>query len=46
MAENIFGRYIQHGKCKFLLAVTHSPFVFDNNLDKYAVSMEHYIGEN
>lgn len=33
-------------KCKFLLAVTHSPFVFDNALDKYAVSMEYYIEGN
>ena len=33
-------------KCKFLLAVTHSPFIFDNELDKYAVSMEYYIEGN
>lgn len=32
-------------KCKFLLAVTHSPFVFDNNLDQYAVSIASYIEE-
>lgn len=25
--------------CKFLLAVTHSPFIFDNCLDDYAVSL-------
>lgn len=25
--------------CKFLLAVTHSPFIFDNCLDDYAISL-------
>lgn len=25
--------------CKFLLAVTHSPFIFENCLDDYAVSL-------
>jgi len=31
------------GKCKFLLAVTHSPFIFKNDLDKYAIGMNVYI---
>lgn len=26
-------------KCRGLLAITHSPFVFDNSLDKYAASL-------
>lgn len=30
-------------KCSFLLAVTHSPFIFNNELDKYAVSMNAFI---
>jgi predicted ATPase len=30
-------------KCEFLLAVTHSPFIFDNELDKYAVGLNEYI---
>jgi predicted ATP-dependent endonuclease of OLD family len=30
-------------KCNFLLAVTHSPFIFDNELDKYAVGLEEYV---
>jgi predicted ATP-dependent endonuclease of OLD family len=30
-------------KCDFLLAVTHSPFIFDNELDKYAVGLNEYI---
>jgi predicted ATPase len=30
-------------KCTFLLAVTHSPFIFDNELDPYAVGLNEYI---
>lgn len=30
-------------KCDFLLAVTHSPFIFDNELDQYAVGLNEYI---
>ncbi|CAH0998013.1 hypothetical protein EMA8858_04148 [Emticicia aquatica] len=30
-------------KCKFLLSVTHSPFIFKNKLDKFAVGMNSYI---
>lgn len=30
-------------KCDFLLAVTHSPFIFDNELDQYAVGLSEYI---
>lgn len=30
-------------KCDFLLAVTHSPFIFDNELDGYAVGINEYI---
>ncbi len=31
------------GKIRFLFAVTHSPFIFENELDKYAVSLNEYI---
>lgn len=31
------------GKCQFLLAVTHSPFIFENNLDKYAIGLHEYL---
>jgi predicted ATPase len=34
---------INSGKCKFLLAVTHSPFIFKNDLDRYAVGMNIFI---
>ncbi len=30
-------------KCDFLLAVTHSPFIFDNELDQYAVGLNEYV---
>lgn len=34
---------INSKKCGFLLAVTHSPFIFDNELDRYAVGLNEYI---
>jgi predicted ATPase len=34
------------GKCQFLLAVTHSPFIFENTLDKYAIGLSQYIKSN
>ena len=33
-------------KCKFLLAVTHSPFIFKNELGIYASSLKSYISED
>lgn len=33
---------VNSDKCDFLLAVTHSPFIFDNELDKYAVGLNEY----
>lgn len=30
-------------KCKFLLSVTHSPFIFENNLENYAIGLSQYI---
>lgn len=29
--------------CSFLLAATHSPFIFENDLDAFAVSLNEYI---
>lgn len=34
---------VNSNKCDFLLAVTHSPFIFDNELDQYAVGLNEYI---
>ncbi|GGA96361.1 AAA family ATPase [Puia dinghuensis] len=30
-------------KCKLLLSVTHSPFIFDNDLDSFAEEMNKYV---
>ncbi|MFN0048898.1 MAG: AAA family ATPase [Cytophagales bacterium] len=34
---------LNSNKCDFLLAVTHSPFIFDNELDSFAVGMNEYL---
>jgi len=34
---------INSDKCDFLLAVTHSPFIFENELDRYAVGLNEYV---
>lgn len=34
---------LNSNKCDFLLAVTHSPFIFDNELDRYAVGLNEYV---
>lgn len=31
---------IASGQCKLLLAATHSPFIFENDLDKYAEALD------
>jgi len=31
------------GKVRLLFAVTHSPFIFENELDKYAISLNEYM---
>lgn len=31
------------GRCSFLFAITHSPFIFDNKLDKYAEGINIYL---
>lgn len=30
-------------RCKLLLSVTHSPFIFENELEKYAIGLNQYI---
>jgi molybdenum-dependent DNA-binding transcriptional regulator ModE len=30
-------------KCEFLVAVTHSPFIFDNDLDPYAIDLKECV---
>ncbi len=34
---------ISSERCRFLLSVTHSPFIFENELDKYAIGLNQYI---
>ncbi|MGI9649556.1 AAA family ATPase [Chryseobacterium sp. RLHN22] len=34
---------IESDKCEFLVAITHSPFIFKNELDMYATGMNVYI---
>jgi hypothetical protein len=41
--ENLLPDIIDSGKCEFLFAVTHSPFIFNNKLDKYATSLNEYF---
>ena len=36
---------INSGKCKFLFATTHSPFIFENDLQKNTVDLSEYIRE-
>ena len=43
--ERLLPDIMNSKKCNFLLSVTHSPFIFDNELDKYAVGMNTYISE-
>lgn len=36
---------LESHKCDFLLSVTHSPFIFKNDLEKYAIGMSVYVTE-
>jgi predicted ATPase len=33
-------------KCKFMLAVTHSPFIFQNNLESFAIGINVYMDDD
>ncbi len=41
--KNLLPDIFNSGKCSFLLAMTHSPFIFDNELDKYAIGLNQYL---
>jgi predicted ATPase len=41
--KTLLPNILKSKKCDFLLAVTHSPFIFDNELDKYAVGLNEYV---
>ena len=34
---------VSSGRCSGLIAVTHSPFIYDNELDRYAHSIEEFV---
>lgn len=37
---------VNSGKCSTLIAVTHSPFIFDNEFDDLAKDMGNCLSEN
>lgn len=41
--ENLLPDILDSGKCMFLMAVTHSPFIFGDKLQKYTVGMHEFI---
>ncbi|MDR1973659.1 MAG: ATP-binding protein [Bacteroidales bacterium] len=41
--KHLLPNILKSKKCDFLLAVTHSPFIFENELDKYAVGLNEYV---
>ena len=34
---------MKSGKCELMLAVTHSPFIFDNELEHYTMGMQDFM---
>jgi len=41
--EMLLPDILKSNKCIFLLAATHSPFIYENELDKYAIGLHEYI---
>jgi ABC-type lipoprotein export system ATPase subunit len=41
--KQLLPHVLETKRCSFLLAVTHSPFIFTNELERYAVSMNLFI---
>ncbi len=41
--RNLLPDIVNSQKCTFLLAVTHSPFIFENELDRYAIGLNEYV---
>lgn len=44
--ERLLPDIMNSNKCKFLLAVTHSPFIFKNELEQFAVGINIYMDES
>ncbi|WP_265885486.1 hypothetical protein [Clostridium perfringens] len=43
MAKKYLLDIVDGGSCVGIVAVTHSPFVFDNNLKPFAKALEQFI---
>lgn len=41
--KQLLPHVMESNKCKFLLAVTHSPFIFTNELENYAIGMNVFL---
>lgn len=41
--KQLLPHVLDSGKCDFLLAVTHSPFIFNNELEHHAIGMNTFI---
>ncbi|MFT5760922.1 MAG: putative ATPase [Polaribacter sp.] len=41
--KQLLPHVMESDKCKFLLAVTHSPFIFSNELENFAIGMNVFI---
>ncbi|WP_420287291.1 AAA family ATPase [Flavobacterium psychrophilum] len=41
--KQLLPHVLESNKCKFLLAVTHSPFIFTNELENYAIGMNVFL---
>lgn len=44
--KNLLPDILNSGKCEFLLAVTHSPFIFDNELKQYTIGLNEFISKS
>lgn len=43
--KNLLPDIVNSGKCKFLFSTTHSPFIFENELEDHTVDLFEYIEE-
>lgn len=41
--KQLLPHVLESNKCNFLLAVTHSPFIFSNELENYAIGMNVFL---
>lgn len=44
--ENLLPDIIESGNCMFLMAVTHSPFIFGDKLQQFTVGMHEFLKNN